>query len=94
MRLFGDVVPSSHIAPTGHEFADHLLVDHDVARTAIVLMIGQTHTASHSHSVKASHAHECLPRCVCEQDSVEEVVKPPRTKDGLEVGAEAVTVDG
>ena len=93
-RLFGDGVHSSHTAPTAHGSADHLLVEHDEARTATVWRIDQKHKASHSHSAKASRAHVCLPTCVYEQDSVEGVVKSLRTKDALEMEVEAVTVDG
>jgi hypothetical protein len=68
-------------------------VAQDGERRAIVLKIAQTHTVSHSCLVKASHAREYLPTYVCEQDVVEEVVKPVRTEDGIEVVAEAVVVD-
>ena len=93
MRLFGGEVHSCHTVLTGHEFVDPLLVDHDEERRAIVLKIAQTHTVNHSCLAKASRAREYLPTCVCEQDAVEEVVKPVRTEDGIEVVAEAVTVD-
>ena len=93
MRLFGGEVHSYHTVLTGHEFVDPLLVVHGEERRAIVLKIAQTHTVSHSRLAKASHAREYLPMYVCEQDVVEEVVKPVRTEDGIEVVAEAVAVD-
>jgi hypothetical protein len=93
MRLSGDVARSCHTAPTDHESAGRLLVDHDEARTAIVLMIGRMHTASHSRWAKASHAHEYLPRCACEQDLVAVEVKPQEPTDGPEVEAAVVMVD-
>jgi len=92
-RLFGGEVHSYHTVLTGHECVDPLLVDHDEERKAIVLTIGQTHRVSHSRLAKASHAHEYRRTYVCEQDAVEEVVKPVRTEDGMEVVAEAVAVD-
>ena len=92
-RLLGGEVHSYHTVPTGHECVDPLLVDHDEERRAIVLKIGQTHRVSHSRLAKASHAHEYLRTYVCEQDAVEEVVKPVRTEDGIEVVAEAVAAD-
>jgi len=92
-RLFGGEVHSYHTVLTDHECVDPLLVDHDEERRAIVLKIGQTHRVSHSCLAKASHAHEYLRTYVCEQDAVEEVMKPVRTEDGIEVVAEAVTVD-
>jgi hypothetical protein len=93
MRLFGGEAHSYHTVLTGHGFVDPLLVAHDGERRAIVLKIAQTHTVSHSRLAKANHAHEYLPTYVCEQDVVEEVVKPVRTEDGSEVVAEAVAVD-
>jgi len=90
MRLFGAEVHSCHTALVDHECADHLLADHDEARMAIVWKTGLTHTVSHSRSAKANHAHGYLPKCACEPNSVEEVGKPPRTKDVPEVEAEAV----
>lgn len=92
-RLFGGEVHSYHTVLTGHECVDPLLVDHDEERRAIVLKIGQTHRGSHSRLARASHAHEYLRTYVCEQDAVEEVVKPARTEDGIEMVAEAVAVD-
>jgi len=92
-RLFGGEVHSYHTVLTGHECVDPLLVDHDEERRAIVLKIGQTHRVSHSRLAKASHAHEYPRTYVCEQGAVEEVVKPVRTEDGIEVVAEAVAVD-
>jgi hypothetical protein len=92
-RLFGGEAHSYHTGLTGHEYVDPLLVDHDEERRAIVLKTGQTHKGSHSRLAKASHAHEYLRTYVCEQDAVEEVVKPVRTEDGIEVVAEAVAVD-
>ena len=94
MRLLGGEARSFHIVPIGLESVDHPLVDRDEARTAIVWTIGRMHMASRSRSATASRAHECLPRCVCEQDLVEEVVKPLRIEDGFEAVAEEVTEDG
>jgi hypothetical protein len=93
MGLFGGEVHSFHTVLTGHECVDLLLGDHDEERRAIVLTIGQTYTVSHSHWVQASHAHEYLPRYVCEPDAVEEMVKPMRTDDGIGWVAEAAAVD-
>jgi hypothetical protein len=90
MRLFGVEVHSCHTALVGHECADHLLADHDEVMMAIVWKTGRTHTVSHSRSVKANHAHGYLPRCACEPSLVEEVAKPPRTKDVPDGEAEAV----
>jgi hypothetical protein len=91
-RLFGGEVHSYHTVLTGHEFVDPLLVGHDEERRAIVWKIAQTHTVSRSHLATASHAREYLPTYVCELDAGEEVVKPVRTEDGIEVVAEAVAV--
>ena len=93
MRLFGGEVHSYHTVPTGHEFVDPLLVDHDEEKRAIVLKIAQTHTVSHSRLATASHAREYLLTYVCEQDAVEEAAKLVRTEDGIGVVAEAVAVD-
>lgn len=92
MRLFGDEVHSCRTVPTGREFADLLLAEHGGVRMAIVLRTDQTRKVIRSRSAKANHAHEYLPRCVSERDSVEEVVKQPKTKDGLEAEPKAVRV--
>jgi hypothetical protein len=94
MRLLGDEVHSCHTGLTDHEFADHLLADHGGARMAIVSKTGQTHMVIHSRSAKANHAHEYLPRYVCERGSVGEAVKQPKTKDALEAELTAAVVGG